>query len=217
MSELEVIFYSVLTVGAFIGILIGWMLFSPDIRIKIMRKLLKKNYGLIYIRSYGKALYPMVKDFSNAIIKTKTGIWIVEENKVYRLVKSDLGGKTIKSKKFKWNVLPEDISYRGGIPCLFLDIEDMKPLKFENDPWDEQTRNPTQVEATLSKEIVAIEARAQRNSNKMIQKLKTLMILLLLFVIIAIAIGYLSYNQNSNIPAWFGYLNQTITTACAGA
>lgn len=79
----------IFAMGIIFGTGFGFMKFNPYRWANFKATLLRRNYGLVIFVSHGKSMFPKIKDFDNAVIRTMGGIWILERDKVYRLVDSE--------------------------------------------------------------------------------------------------------------------------------
>ena len=214
-----------LMAGTAYSLLGGYFLFNPFRKVQLMRRVLRKNYGIIHFK-YGKDLLPIVKNLEGDVIKAFKGIWIIEQGKIYHQVDSEKSGVRfdhpsddidkakitnfrklkIKGRSYTVEKAPielrqADINFKQGVPVLFLDVNDLKPLKFEGDAIDEDmSRNPEQVEATMAKEIAAAEAEAIKlNKEKMVKYMKYALIASILSLMVILINIYFQFIGFGNI------------------
>ncbi len=114
--------------GAFafmpIGFLLGWLIMDPFMRATIIRKLTRRNFGILFLVSRGKQVIPLIKDLNGSLIWHDRKVWVITPSRIYTLRKSADGDFAIKS---------EDIYLVGGVPTMFIDFDTMKPIGFFKD------------------------------------------------------------------------------------
>jgi hypothetical protein len=225
MSDVVMLIYTMIGMGFLFGIMAGYIYFNTFRWVQMKRSITKKNHGIIYFMSRGKALYPKVVNFGNDVIRTHKGLWVLYEGAIYRQVikeegqqseNADIAGtmemsigepkgrlglfhKTVKkvTVRIHKKITDEDFKYRQGIPIMYLDIEDMIPMRLMSEKMDLPiTRNPYMIEAVLGKEVAAAELEALKMTKKSI---KMLIMVTAVLVIMAIAIGALTYFNTDTI------------------
>ena len=169
----------------FLGALIGWLRFNVFRWVGIKRRFSVRNWGIIYFKSRGKSIFPVIADFDSDTIKVGDNIWILDKGKIYRQGDSPKKAKEIQ---------PSQIEFISGCPVTFFNIDDMLPLHFEGEKDVEGARNPHQVEATLAKEIAAAEAEALHMTKT---KIQTLIIIAIICAIIGIGVSAYGILQTS--------------------
>lgn len=208
--------------GAIFGLFIGWFYFNTFRFVSFKRSIQRKNFGIVYFVTKGKALFPVIKDFNKDIIRTHKGVWFFRAGSIYRQVdkeqnmtqtiedgvvsidyeKSKMWGLHKETRntfaKHHYKFTPNDIEFRQGCPIVFLDIDDMVPLHLEGDALVEEpkSRNPYQVEAVLGKEVAAAELEAIKMTKKNMQYL---LIAVILLVIVGIAISVMTMNKVNTV------------------
>jgi hypothetical protein len=193
MADSMIIYIIWFGMGVIYSVIFGYFFFNPYRWISIKRKFQGKNFGIINFRS-GRSMYPKVVDLSNTALRTKKGLWIIQNDKIYR--------QTDNETKLVGELKPDNIDFKQGVPMLYMDIDDMLPLQLQGDDKKQESRNPEQVEATISKEIAAAEAEAMRLTRKTLQ---IIMIIVAVIGVIAVAIGIVNYYTLSAL--------QTVSTA----
>lgn len=219
MSDLITIAFGIF-IGLGYSLPFGFFWFNPFRKVKAMRLLLKKNYAIVHFK-YGNSLMPVIKNLEGDVVRAFGGIWILKNSRIYRQVdeektdsikklktvatgeeseqlntrKISLGKRTYTVESTPRLITQDSINFKQGVPVVFLDMKDMLPLKFDNDPMDDEfSRNPEQVEATISKEISSAEAEAmQVNKDQMLKYMKIIMIVGIL------SAGILAYTLYLNI------------------
>lgn len=212
MDEIMLLMYMFMGIGAFIGIFIGFIKFNTYRWITMKRRMTGKNYGIVYFKTHGKSLYPIVKDFDNDVIETRGGKWVIQKDKIYLVTGDPKMNNTEKNKdksspikKTEIQINEEDIKILNGVPVIYLDLNDMIPLKFSNDPEIEgYSRVPQHIEAVLSKEIAAAEAESLYSQKN---KLTLLIALVLIVAIIGVALSAIAFNNTNTIIAGLQHID----------
>lgn len=111
--------------------------------------------------------------------------------------------------KLHKKITGQDIEYRQGVPIMFLDIEDMIPLRLQSEKMDLPiVRNPYMIEAVLGKEVAAAELEALKMTKK---TMKTLILIVAVLVVVGIALSALNYFDQQRIGAMVFQINQTLS------
>lgn len=161
-----------------IGVIIGWIFLDPFMRAKALRTLTKKNYGLVFLTGRGKNIITKVKNFNDDLI------WIGKD-KCWHISPSEV--KNLNKYEESYSINDENISYFSGVPCLFLDIDSMKPLKF----YKEKTPiSPEEAGSALMGWTVNQLAKG------MFFK-RTMEIIFILILMIAIGAAFFAYSSNN--------------------
>lgn len=136
-----------------IGIAIG-AIFSSNLRVKLLRAILKKNIGFVKFVMSGKIIKPVLVNLDNDIIRFGDGIYIINKDWIKR---ETFGQEGYSHKKID----QEMIKYEEGIPTIYFDVDDIMPIDFDisNKNTIEKYRIPSQVSATLNKEIAVEKAK----------------------------------------------------------
>lgn len=180
-----------MSIGTIYSLLFGFFFFDKYKWISLRRKFQGRNLGIIFFKGAGRSLIPVIKDFDKDTIKTKKGIWILDKGKVYRQV----GGE----KKDEKPLSDANLEFRGGVPIIYFNIDDMVPLRFASDESSEESRNPEQVEATISKEIAAAEAEAIRMQKKGIQNAIIIVAIISIICLAACILNYFTINETKQM------------------
>ena len=171
-----------------IGMILGAMT-SGAMRIKMMRKLTGRNYGVIKFIHSNRLIKPVIANLDQDIIQFSGGVYFLDKQAIKREGKDELSNGIIHESKIK---------FEEGIPTVFYDITDIMPVNFESAiPRDETTdddkfRLPTQVSATLNKEIAVEKAKIMK-SFKSQQSL--MLVIILALVAINVFFGYSMYSS----------------------
>jgi len=163
-----------------LGVIIGWILLDPFMRAKALRTIRKKNYGLVFLTGRGKNIITKVKNFDDDLIWIgKDKCWHISPSEVKNLNKYDE----------KYGISDENISYFSGVPCIFLDIDSMKPLKF----YKEKTPiSPEEAGSALMGWTVNQLAKG------MFFK-RTMELIFIIILFLAAAAAFFSYSVNTSI------------------
>ena len=111
-----------------IGMVMGWLLFDPVMRCKVLRKTTKRNYGVIQFVGQGGKMFPKIKNFDNSLIWRNNECWVLAESRVYQQTKDGNAinnGKEIDAKNI--------VTYVDTVPVMFLDTHSMAPMKLTNE------------------------------------------------------------------------------------
>lgn len=194
MSELDIavgfLVLGLFMATAFVGA-IGFFYFNPYRRIKLMRALLKKNYGIVRLRINESTYVPLIKNLNQDMLKIGNGHYVIQNGRIYRQAVDESTGKTELSEE-----QIAKFSFEEGVPTMFLDKNDLRPLRFENEPMEtEGVRNPFQIEATLQKEIAAAEAEALKMVKSKVERL--VMISMIATVLVLGITLYTLFNINT--------------------
>ena len=169
-----------------LGILIGAM-FSGGIRIKILRRLTKRNYGIIKFIHSNRLIKPVITNLDKDIVRFADGVYIIDKQSIKREGEEEPSTHNIEEHKIK---------FEEGIPTIYYDIGDIMPIDFESHhektPETDKFRLPTQVSATLNKEIAVEKAKVMK-AFKSRQDMMMMAILCLLVLSV-----YFSYTLYSN-------------------
>jgi len=183
-----------------LGAFIGWMRFNTFRWVGFKRRFSARNWGIIYFKSRGKSIFPIIADFDKDTIKIGDNIWILDKGKIYRQGESPKKAKEIQ---------PSQIEFISGCPITFFNIDDMLPLRFESEEGAEGARNPHQVEATLAKEIAAAEAEALHMTKT---KMQMLIIIAIICAIIGIGISAYGIIQIGSLGKQIANISATAAT-----
>lgn len=169
-----------------IGVALGILLLS-SFRIKLLRKLTKKNLGFIKFLFDNRVLKAIVTDLDHDIVRFHEGIYIINKGKIFRETSEGIAGqKEIENVK---------VHFEEGIPVIYFDIEDTIPIDLKKENSYEKFRSPTHIAATLNKEIAVEKARVMK-AFKSKENIFLIAILGLCLVIV-----YFSYSMYSNMES----------------
>ena len=170
-----------------IGMLVG-ALFASSFRVKILRRITRKNYGMVKFIHSNKLIKPVIANLDSDIIRFGDGVYILDKQTIKRE-----GTDTPSSDMILENV----IKFEEGIPTIYYDITDIMPVDFANsvkraESESDRFRLPSQVSATLNKEIAVEKA-------KIMQAFKSRQSMYMLIIIALLVINvYFTYNMFSN-------------------
>lgn len=172
-----------------IGITIG-AIFSSNIRIKILRALTKKNIGYVKFITSRKIIKPVIANLDKDIIRFGEGIYIVNKKFIKRESPDDTYAY--------YPIDPERVKYEEGIPVIYFDIDDIMPLDFDYPDKEEQEkfRIPSQVSATLNKEIAVEKAKVM---NAFASRQNIFMIIVIGALLISLYFVWSNYNTVKDI------------------
>jgi hypothetical protein len=171
-----------------IGFFVGFLFFNKDFLIKLMRRVRRRNYGFVFLLGSGKNAITMIKDLDRDVIKRFESIWIIERDRIYREVDTNVQTES-------FDIRAENMIVRGGIPQVFLDINTMRPLRFDTEDASELKQKPELVGAVLMKEIAVEKAKALllRRTFEM------LFVVLAILIVIGAYISFIGYKGTQDI------------------
>lgn len=171
----------------------GWIIgraMDLHYRAKLMRQFMKKDFGLVGLVSKDwKTIKYRITNFGNDMIQVgKNEIWVIESSHIYRQDKKEKG----------FYAEENNIKWEEGIPVIYVDRENLKPIDFYPQVGNVK---PEQVGAVLNAWVanqMAKGALAMKNQQ------------MLLFI--AILVGLLAFGMA--YMAWQGVnqVNQKLDT-----
>lgn len=177
----EILWISTGILAGFVFAILVFLYFDTFSRVKILRAISKKNYGLLFLVGRGKQITTLVKNLDEDTIWIDNNVWVIDSNRIYR-----------KDNKTNVNVIEsKHINTISGIPVMFLSLESMKPLDF----FSNDTVKPEEVGATL-------RAWLYNQYAKMLFFKKTIEIAAIVIIVLLLAItffSYISYNNSQEI------------------
>lgn len=97
-------------------------------RAKMLRMITKKDYGILGIASQDrKNIKKVVVNFEKSVVKLGTSVWVIQSGRIYRQEKPETGFSFVNS---KGEILVDTFRYEEGLPILYVDITNLKPLNF---------------------------------------------------------------------------------------
>lgn len=154
-------------------------------RARMLRKLRKKDYGILNIVSRdGKTIRSVVVNFEEDAINVGDNIWIIAKSRIYRKSDESMGFSLKKGKS--------PVRWTEGVPTLFVDMDNVKPLIFEG---EESTIKPDEVGANLMawvNNVIMKKKHALPSQDKFMK-------IILIAVILVGGIAFLVYTQQAEI------------------
>lgn len=166
-----------------IGLLVGLLLFS-NWKIKLLRKMTRKNFGIMKFIFPKNIIKPIVVDFDKDIIRFKKGTYFIEDSAI-KIEKETEPAKEIPIKE-------ENLFFEEGIPTIYFDVNDCAPVTFTNEKTEIKYRLPTRISATLDKEIAIEKARAMK---AFASKQNIMLIVLIAMAGLSLYFSYSNYTQ----------------------
>jgi len=187
MNGLIYVALAYLFFGAGIGALIG-KLTDPNFKVKVLRKILRKNYAILAIVSRDmKRIWRYTINLDSDIIKHGDNLWVVEKNRIYIQTPE----KQVRTKQ--GFITDSALRWEEGVPVIYVCAESVKPLEFFK---DELTVASSEISATLKgwlqTEIEKAKAKAQ--------KYQTYTLINLILNLLCVAGLVLLYLKISSIP-----------------
>jgi hypothetical protein len=115
-----------------IGMLIGWGVLDPFMRCRLLRRMTRKNLGVVCFVSKGKRIIAHVKNFDDALIWVKNKCWAIKKNRIFEMDKygERMGeGEVIEPDEF--------VTITETVPMLFMDVDNMMPLSLHETDLEE--------------------------------------------------------------------------------
>lgn len=168
-----------------VGMLIGWGMLDPYMRCRLMRKMTKKNYGVIGFVSKGKRMVTHIKNFDDALLWVKNKCWAVKKS---RIVEVDKYGERISEGT---NIDPDDfIIMSDTVPMLFIDVDNMTPL----------TLHETTDEAVTPDELgPALKGWVDNQQAKLMFMKRTMEMYYLVIIILVMGSAFFGYQNNQQL------------------
>lgn len=108
------------------GMILGWLMFDPVMRCKVLRKMSKKNYGIVNFVGHGNKAFQKIKNFDHSLIWKDNECWVLAKSRVCQMTKD---GNAINRGK----EIDEDsvLTYVDTVPVLFIDMHSFEPIKID--------------------------------------------------------------------------------------
>ncbi len=151
-----------------IGMIMGWLMFDPVMRCKVLRKVTKRNYGVVQFVGHGSKMFPKIKNFDYSLIWRNNECWVMAESRVYQMSKDGNAindGKQIDEKNI--------VTYVDTVPVLFLDTHSMAPMRLSLD--GDSSVYPVEIGSSLKAWV-----DNQRAKMMAIKKMEDMMMIILI-------------------------------------
>ena len=132
MAEVDMLY--LIVVGGCSLLIIGMLTFilgrllDTHFRAKVMRIVTKRDYGILAIASQDrKNIRKVVVNFEHSVIKLGNDVWVIQSGRIYRQEKPETGFSFQNS---RGEISVDTFRYEEGIPILYVDITNLKPLNF---------------------------------------------------------------------------------------
>ena len=169
-----------------VGMIMGWMLFDPFMRCKIMRKMSKgRNYGIVNFVGKGKHIITKIKNFDNDFMWIKNKCWALTREGIYELDKNGeqaTHGTTLDPDSF--------VTVTESVPTMFVDIASMQPLTFEE--TGREGISPEELGSTL-------KGWTDNQMAKVMYLKRTVDAYFVIVIISALAAAFIGYQNNQEI------------------
>lgn len=205
--------------GVLFALRIGKTIFNPYKWALWKSKRFKKRYAIVRFHGHGNMLFDRVMDIGGAKIETKKGLYLIQDNWVYKMVgdvkKLGEKSKTVDYKGQKLKVIEhakikqDFVKFEEGIPVINFDINDMLPLKLEQQETTKETRQPGHIQAVLKKE----RALYQYLAMKMVkQQIMMLIIVCIIVAGISAALSFVNMQSTSEAVVILKQINSTLSS-----
>jgi len=149
-------------------------------RAKVMRMITKKDYGILGIASQDrKNIRKIVVNFEKSVIKLGSQVWVIQSGRIYRQEKPETGFSFQNS---KGELSVDTFRYEEGIPILYVDITNLKPLNFY--PQETGKVPPEELGSFLSSWIANQIAKGMN----VIAEYKTFLLIIIVLAIVIITL-----------------------------
>lgn len=183
MTSMTVIFLIV-------GLTVGKIL-DPFFRAKILRMLLKKNFGILAILSPDvKNINMVVVDFGKDVIQYKGKIWIILKDRIYRHDKPERGLNLTRTD------LP--IRWTEGIPVMYVNETTYSPIDLTGQVGEVR---PEEINSVFSSWINNQLAKALAKILSTFKNQQQILILCAVLCLIAAGVSYVCLQNTNNIQA----------------
>ena len=207
MAEVDIVMLVI--VGSFGMLFLGLFAFiigrimDTHYRAKLMRMITKKDYGILGIASQDrKNIRKIVVNYENSIIKLGSQVWVIQSGRIYRQEKPETGFSFQNS---KGEISVDTFRYEEGVPILYVDITNLKPLNFY--PQDSGKVPPEELGSFLSSWIANQIAKGMN----VIAEYKTFLLIIIVLAILILMLDVyilMKLGDITNLPA----LKATTTT-----
>ena len=201
-----------------IGLALGWIIFDVYMRARVMRTLLRKNYGVLHIVSRGKNIVTKVLNFDSSVVELNNFVWVINPKKIYSLEKQDLSGSEekvfaeVRQEAIKagreyvekdGKLFTEVNSYTlqdklykvMGVPALFVDYDTVEPIGLSQDIDEKSNVTPEAMGSILKGWIYN-----QLAKNLLTRRNLQIGVVLVLIAVVGVGVGlYYVHQQNSEI------------------
>lgn len=159
-------------------------------KVKLLRKLTKKPYGLAKFR-VGRSLYSKIVNFAKDQCEWMGGTYQFERGAI---TIEKPAGKGIKGQKNIYNE-KDWANYEEGFPIVIFDVNSAKPLRYEGDPQSADMPTSKAIQSTMKKELAAFEAELMRKQRS---KLMQAILITLIFSMVSMMLSiYLLIKTNT--------------------
>lgn len=186
------------------GMILGWAMLDPYVRCKILRRMSKKNYGIVQFVGKGNKMVSKIKNFDDALIWKKNNVWVITREHIYQLTKN---ADAIVEK----NVIePENIvSLIETVPMMFVDLDSMQPLSLARDR--REGINPLELGATLKAWVDNQLAKAMFLKKTM----DMYMLIILIVSVISVGLAYINMNKLDELATQLKLISSQLANVTA--
>lgn len=159
---------------------------NPFWRVKLLRKLTRKKYGLIFFVSANDIFFKII-DFSKNTFRLGKKLYIILQD-----LEMYFKNIVTENKSEHFEIEINSIKYVEGIPCLFFDLEKATPLTFSSSmPENIKELLAEKVGAIIDKEIAIAEAESLISSKKRIVLFLYLLIMICAVILVLSLMNFL--------------------------
>jgi hypothetical protein len=182
----DVLWYFISIFILFLGVFVGKLL-DVIFRCKIMRLITKREWGVLAIASPdNKQLTEIVVNFGGDVIKHRGRVWVIEQNKIFRMDKPERGFRLDR----------EDLPKRwiDGIPYIFVSETSFLPIDITG------TIGATRPEEVASVFLAWVNNQLAKGFAS-IKFQQTLLIVAVVLSLISSIMGYLAWQRAGDVAA----------------
>lgn len=145
-------------------------------KVKLLRKLLRKPYGLAKFR-VGRTWYSKIVNFTQDSCEWFSGMYSFNRDLI--TIEKSAGNKKVYRQS-------EFVNFEEGFPIIYFDVNSGVPLHFEGDKATSTMPTAKTIQATVKKWIIASELEMMRKQKN---KLMLAMMIVVIFSMIGMFVG----------------------------
>ena len=191
MDATELTWISIITV-VFLGLgLVVGLIMDPFKRAGIMRRVTKKEWGVLALMSPDtKSVQMIVVNFSKDVITVKGKVWIVLKDRLYRHDKPERGISMSNT------TLP--LKWIEGVPVLYVNETSYLPIDIMGVQGEVR---PEEVNSVFSSWINNQLAKMLAKVMSSFKNMQTLLMITCVLAMLAAGVAYLAFQNTNNIQA----------------
>lgn len=189
MPEDPVLFSAIMLLGSFlflpIGMILGQALLDPYMRCRLLRRITKKNLGIINFVGKSKRMVSKLKNFDDDLIWIGKKCWAITKEGIYEVDKYGTRHGNIMT------IDPDSVvTMTETVPVIFMDLGNMHPLSLHEIKGGGIT--PEELGANLTGWI-------DNQQAKLMFLKRTMETYYMILIVVAIAAAYFGYQNSQEI------------------